>query len=95
MTPLNNSSTTPRQSHSWGPTVIAAGVLSIVGMGDVLLYVVLPVNAETFGVNIFWVGVLLAANRLVRIACYGPVASIMQRYGPRNIAIIAHIIGLA
>ena len=89
MTPLNNSSTTPRQSHSWGPTVIAAGVLSIVGMGDVLLYVVLPVNAETFGVNIFWVGVLLAANRLVRIACYGPVASIMQRYGPRNIAIIA------
>jgi MFS family permease len=58
-------------------------------MGDVLLYVVLPLNAETFGVSLFWVGVLLAANRLIRIVCYGPIANITQRVGPRNISIIA------
>ena len=89
MSPQQIPSSSSQQSHGWGPTMIAAGVLSIVGMGDVLMYVVLPVNAETFGVNIFWVGVLLAANRLIRIVSYGPVASITQHYGPRNIAIIA------
>ncbi len=89
---MNNSTTTnpsSQPSHGWGPTAIAAGVLSIVGMGDVLLYVVLPVNAATFGVSLAWVGVLLAANRLIRIVCYGPIASITQRIGSRNIAIIA------
>ncbi len=89
---MNNStapSTPSAPSHGWGPTAIAAGVLSIVGMGDALIYVVLPVNAETFGVSLLWVGVLLAANRLIRIVGYGPIASITQRYGPRNIAIIA------
>ena len=83
------SSPPSRKSHSWGPTAIAAGVLSTVGMGDALIYVVLPVNADAFGVSLFWVGVLLAANRLIRIVGYGPIASIMQRFGPRNIAIIA------
>ena len=89
MTPQQISSPPPQQSHSWGPTAIAAGILSIVGIGDALIYVVLPVNAETFGVSLFWVGVLLAANRLVRIVGYGPIASVTQRFGPRNIAIIA------
>ena len=86
--PSNAGSSSP-PPHGWGPTVVAAGALSIVGMGDVLLYVVLPVNADVFGVSLFWVGILLAANRLIRIVGYGPVASLTQRLGPRNMAIIA------
>jgi DHA1 family inner membrane transport protein len=89
MSDTKSSNTSSPQSHSWGPTAIAAGILSIVGMGDALIYVVLPVNAETFGVSLFWVGVLLAANRLIRIVGYGPIASVTQRYGPRKIAIVA------
>ena len=75
--------------HGWGPTAVAAGALSTVALGDALIYVVLPVNAATFGVSLAWVGILLAANRLIRIVGYGPVASLTQRIGPRNIAIIA------
>ena len=74
-----------------GPTLLSAAVLSLALLGDVLIYVILPVNAELFGVTIFWVGVLLAANRLIRIFAYGAIAAFAERIGPRNLAIISAI----
>ncbi len=56
-----------------GPTSRSAAVLSIVLMGDALLYVVLPVSAAAFGIGLVWVGILLSANRFVRILAYQPV----------------------
>ncbi len=41
---------------------------------DVLLYLLLPMYASDFGLNLAEVGVLLAANRLVRIVGYGAVS---------------------
>lgn len=73
----------------WGPTSISAGVLSLASLGDVLLYVVLPVSAAAFGVGLAWVGVLLAANRLTRIVLYGGVAAFGEAVGSRTLAIVA------
>jgi MFS family permease len=73
----------------WGPTSISAGVLSLASLGDVLLYVVLPVSAVAFGVGLAWVGVLLAANRMTRILLYGGVAAFGEAVGSRTLAITA------
>ena len=70
-----------------GPTLLSAGVMSFAILGDALIYVVLPVNAAVFGITIFWVGVLLAANRVIRIFTLGPIALLAQRTSPRNLAI--------
>lgn len=75
--------------HGWGPTSISAGVLSLASLGDVLLYVVLPVSAAAFGVSLAWVGVLLAANRMTRIVLYGGVAAFGEVVGSRRLAITA------
>lgn len=52
------------------PTVLASIVVALAMLGDSLLYAVLPVHAATFGVSIAWVGVLLSANRIVRLFAY-------------------------
>jgi MFS family permease len=70
-----------------GSTSRSAGVLSIVLMGDALLYVVLPVSAAAFGITLVWVGILLSANRLVRIVAYGAIARATQRLGVRRATI--------
>ena len=44
---------------------ISSFVLSLSLFGDALLYVILPVHADTFGVNLAMVG-LLAINRIIR-----------------------------
>src|SRR3954463_8598148 len=51
--------------------------------GDPVLYLLLPLYAAEFGVSLPEAGVLLAANRLVRIAGYGWVARGYERFGPR------------
>ena len=46
----------------------AALVLGLTGPGDTVLYLLLPLYAAGFGVTLAEAGLLLAANRLVRIA---------------------------
>jgi MFS family permease len=76
-----------------GPTSRSAGVLSIVLMGDALLYVVLPVSAAAFGIGLVWVGVLLSANRFVRILAYGAIARATARLGIRRAMIATSVTG--
>jgi len=59
---------------------------------DVVLYLLLPMYASQFGVTLAEAGMLLAANRLVRIAGYGFVARFYARNGDRltcTIAVVA------
>ncbi len=58
---------------------------------DVVLYLLLPMFADQFGVSLVEAGVLLAANRLVRIAGYGYVARLYARHGDRLICTLAVI----
>src|SRR5947199_6509757 len=52
----------------------ASLTLAFAQPGDTLLYLLLPLHHATFGVSLAETGLLLAANRLVRIAGYGWVA---------------------
>jgi MFS transporter, DHA1 family, inner membrane transport protein len=59
----------------------AATALAVALPGDTVLYLLLPMYAAQFGVTLAQAGVLLAANRLVRIAGYGFVARYYARRG--------------
>lgn len=67
----------------------AALVLGLTLPGDTVLYLLLPLHAATFGVTLAEAGLLLAANRLVRIIGYGWVARSYERFGPRRACAIA------
>lgn len=49
----------------------ASLVLGLALPADVLLYLLLPLHHAAFGVTLGEAGLLLAANRMVRIAGYG------------------------
>ena len=70
---------------------LSSWVLSLSLFGDALLYVVLPVHADTFGISMAMVGLLLAVNRIVRIFAYGLIVRIGDFIGLRNLCIIAAI----
>ncbi len=84
-----------------GPVVVQGGphpsvtrvaaVMGLALLGDSLLYVVLPIHAVAFGISFAWVGVLLSANRLVRIFAYGAIAEVSRRIGARRLTIAAAI----
>lgn len=61
----------------------SAQVLSLCLPSDVLLYLLLPMYAADFGVTLVEAGILLAANRLVRIVGYGWVVRFYARHGDR------------
>ena len=69
----------------------AAITLALTLPGDATLYLLLPLYAPVFGVSLPEVGVLLAANRLVRIAGYGWVARFYAHEGPRAACLVAAI----
>ena len=57
----------------------AALTLAFAQPGDTLLYLLLPLHHDAFGVSLAEAGLLLAANRLVRIAGYGWIARLYGR----------------
>lgn len=67
----------------------AALVLALALPGDAVLYLLLPLYAATFGVTLPEAGVLLAANRIVRIFGYGWVAHIYGTRGARAACLAA------
>ena len=79
------------QDKSWRSLWLSSGALSFSLFGDALIYIVLPVNADLFGVSLAWVGVLLAANRIIRTFSYGAIALVGERIGMRNLCIIASV----
>ncbi len=56
-------------------------IVSTVMMGDGMIYNVLPANVSAFGVAVGLVGVLLSANRFVRLASNPLAAYLLQRFG--------------
>ncbi|MCB1742317.1 MAG: MFS transporter [Gammaproteobacteria bacterium] len=74
---------------AWWPVLGSSAVLSLALLGDALLYAVLPLHATAFGVSLVWVGVLLSANRFVRVLVYGGVAKLAERLGSRRLCVIA------
>jgi MFS family permease len=76
-------------------TVLSATILALALTGDALLYVVLPAHADAFGVDLAMVGILLSANRIIRIFGYGAVVAAGERLGARRLSLIAAALAAA
>ena len=70
---------------------ISSWVLSLSLFGDALLYVILPIHAEAFGISMFMVGILLAVNRIIRIFFYGVIVQLAEKVGVKNLCFWAAI----
>ena len=81
-------------STTWKTVATSSSILSLALVGDALIYAVLPVHAEAFGVSLVWVGVLLSANRFVRVFAYGWIAGLAQRLGLRRLCIAALLVAI-
>jgi MFS family permease len=67
----------------------AAIVLAFCLPSDVLLYLVLPMYAPVFGITLIEAGILLAANRVIRIVGYRYVVQLYARFGDRRSLVVA------
>lgn len=65
--------------------------MSLALLGDALLYAVLPAYAESFGLSLAWVGVMLSANRIVRVFTYGLIVRATNSIGVRSMCIAAAV----
>jgi MFS family permease len=79
----------------WRAIVGSSCIMSLALLGDALLYAVLPVYAEDFGLTLPWVGVMLSANRFVRVFAYGTLARLTQAVGVRRMCIVAAVTATA
>ncbi len=73
------------QKNVW----LSSWVLSVSLLGDALLYIVLPINADAFGISIATVGFLLAVNRIIRTFTYNLMVNFGQVVGPKKLTVIA------
>lgn len=71
--------------------LVSSGVMAFAGMGDAVLYPVLPVYANELGLPIISVGILLSINRFARIFTTTWVANIINRVGMKNVLFISSI----
>lgn len=76
----------------WHAIIGSSSIMSLSLLGDALLYAVLPAYAESFGLTLPWVGVMLSANRIIRIFAYGVIAKLTHTYGIRHMCIVAAVI---
>lgn len=70
------------------------GVIGLCILGDSLMYSLLPLEASALGIPLPLVGVLLSANRLVRLFSNSWASAIFARLGPRRPFWAAAVIGL-
>ena len=76
------------QSSSFRGALRASGVMAFAGLGDALLYPVLPVYGKELGFSVFFIGILLSVNRFVRILANTPIANLVKQIGMRNMLLI-------
>jgi len=80
------------ENKSWRPLIASSSIMSLALVGDALLYAVLPVYAENFGLTLVWVGIMLSANRIIRVFAYGAIARVTHHFGVRTMCILAAIV---
>lgn len=96
---MTQESTTPvgtRAERPDRPARLVALVAAVVGLsiqGDSLLYGILPLAASGLGIPLGMVGLLLSANRLVRLVSNTWASTLFERFGPRLPFIASAILG--
>ncbi len=69
-------------------------VIALCILGDSLMYSILPLEAGNLGIGLPLVGVLLSANRLIRLISNGWASTLFERWGARLPFIAVTILGL-
>ena len=80
------------ENGDWRAVIGSSAILSLALLGDALIYAVLPVYADEFGLTLPWVGVLLSANRFVRVFAYGVIARMTTLIGVRRICVAGAVL---
>lgn len=91
-----HSPTPPASQPVTHPARLVALVAAVVGLsiqGDSLMYGILPLAADGLGIPLGLVGVLLSANRLVRLVSNTWASALFERFGPRLPFIGSAILG--
>jgi MFS family permease len=71
------------------PILVIGSVMSLALLGDSLLYVALPAHASELALPLWSVGILLGANRIVRLVTNGLAATLFNRIGGRGPVVAA------
>lgn len=74
------------------PIVLVSVVTALAMLGDSLLYSLLPLYASSLGISTFMVGVLLSANRWVRLAANSLAARTFERWNFSVIMLVVSIV---
>lgn len=90
------SETVPRRAGlaSNGLVVAVSGTVAFAIMGDSLLYGILPLAAEDLGLLPQQVGLLLSANRLIRLLSNTWLSTLFARFGPYRTFVVSAILGV-
>jgi MFS family permease len=89
--PITEAEARTADRHSRHAAIALAAALPT----DVVLYLLLPMYGPAFGITLAEAGVLLAANRLIRIVGYGWVARFYARRGDRATCTLAVAVAVA
>ncbi len=79
------------EDRGWRAIIGSSSIMSLALLGDALLYAVLPAYASDFGLTLPWVGVMLSANRFVRVFAYGLIARLAVGLGLRKTCLWAAV----
>lgn len=74
--------------------LIVSTVIALCILGDSLMYSILPLEAANLGISLPLVGILLSANRLVRLLSNAWASATFERWGARRPFIAAALLGL-
>ncbi len=69
--------------------LLSSGVMAFAGLGDALLYPLLPIYGESLGFSGFFIGVLLAVNRFVRVLANTPIANLVNTLGMKMVLVVS------
>jgi hypothetical protein len=74
--------------------IYASLALAFAGFGDTFLYPFLPLNSLQVGIPVFWVGLILSANRFIRILLNSTIVNLISLYGMRTATIVAVLVAV-
>ncbi len=80
---MNHNAQINNSQKSIRLTLIVAVAISLSIMGDSLMYSLLPLEASSLGIALPLVGILLSANRLVRLFSNTWISAVFKQFGPR------------
>ena len=83
-----------RLSSSTALVLVSSGAVAFAIMGDSLLYAILPLAAAQLALSPQQVGLLLSANRLIRLFSNTWLGAIFARFGPYRAFVISAILGV-